>query len=338
METDQTKKPGGGYGRVAAEGQDPGGSSGGYGRAPVAGQAPGGTRGGHGDGRASVAGQAPCGSSADQESVHGSGQDRQESVGYYIKSAMATTSDYQEAVGGNGRAAVCYRYDRYNQYMDLYLRGRPTSSFWEPIWLSKPLVFHDKGMLLAHEYLLERNPEFEPSSTRYYEHDLVDLTDEVTDVLNNDPGPMKCFRMDSSYWNNSTLDYWVSVLSTKRIQKLTLVNLPHPCNLEFPIYDLQSSNLDSLSLAFMTIPDMDVNCFEYSNLTSLQLSACSFNGRMLSWIVSDCPRLQKHTIGLCIENLRLISKTLEKIILWQCKASWIIVSECPKLRHLIVGV
>ncbi|XP_062204803.1 uncharacterized protein LOC133906803 [Phragmites australis] len=228
------------------------------------------------------------------------------------------------AVGWDGHA-----HDKYEQSLDLYLFGRPVSSYWEPIWQGKPLVLHDKQLVLATEYL-----------GRCHEGEVMDLSEEINAILNNHPGPIAYFRVDSSTWKDARgqLISWVKILSNKRAEEVVIINLSHKSDLAFPIEDLQSPNLRCLRLAFLKIPDLDLFVFDYSSLRELQLLCCSYDGRRLSWVINDCASLQHLIIGFSVENLKISSKSLVTLQLLQCTASWLVIDSAPNLWLLATGV
>ncbi|CAN6330503.1 unnamed protein product [Urochloa humidicola] len=291
----------------------------------------GGEGGGGGGGGAAVEGGSGAAVKRKGEGVCDAAGKAEGEGGGSLAVARSSIPGGQEAVGW------------YDQYMDLYLRGRPTSSHLEPIWAGRPLRIHDRGLVLAQEYLRGRNPEareLDLVNKITYSGKIVDLTLEITDILNNHPGPVDSFRIDSSCWHdaNSVLLEWIKILSEKGISRLMMLNLAHSPDLLFPIEDLQSPRLIHLSLGFMKIPDLELNCFDYSCLVTLQLFGCSTNGRRLSWVISHCPCLEELVVGLSSENLRVISQSLVRAQLWECQASWFTVSSCPNLKLLTLGV
>uniref|UniRef100_A0A0E0F998 RING-type domain-containing protein n=1 Tax=Oryza meridionalis TaxID=40149 RepID=A0A0E0F998_9ORYZ len=108
--------------------------------------------------------------------------------------------------------------DDYNPYVDLYKFGRPAPDFWYSVWMRGPLVLHDKKLLLASDSLgVHRGGE------------IPDLADAITDVLDNHPGPVSYFRVDSTTWtDDNQLVKWFETLSNKSVEEITLLNIGCP--------------------------------------------------------------------------------------------------------------
>lgn len=151
--------------------------------------------------------------------------------------------------GGQVRAArtldgnIFNNQDKYDQYMNLFIYSGPVSSVWEPIWETKPLILHDMHLVDASEFVARRGePTVEcrvedkystPDSTGMAKQTTdstqemdseaaprVNLTNEITDILRRHPGPVECFRIDTSIWTDSgTSVKWIQMLSDKWIQE-----------------------------------------------------------------------------------------------------------------------
>nr|ABA91360.1 hypothetical protein LOC_Os11g04260 [Oryza sativa Japonica Group]ABG22351.1 hypothetical protein LOC_Os11g04267 [Oryza sativa Japonica Group] len=168
--------------------------------------------------------------------------------------------------------------DDYNPYVDLYKFGRPAPDFWYSVWMRGPLVLHDKKLLLASDSLgVHRGGE------------IPDLADAITDVLDNHPGPVSYFRVDSTTWtDDNQLVKWFETLSNKSVVEITLLNIGCPVSTILPISELLSPNLTTLRVGFMKILDSDLLSFEYSSLSVLQLIGCSYRGADLNYLEIRC--------------------------------------------------
>ncbi|WVZ54701.1 hypothetical protein U9M48_005461, partial [Paspalum notatum var. saurae] len=238
----------------------------------------------------------------------------------------------RHAAGGTVSAAVPLplgaegsKYDR------LSLSNLPRSCVWQSIWESTPLCLHDQNVV---ESIGRGNGCL--STAKVTEGlDVVDVSENITSILKNNPGPVRSFCVDSSKWTNQKrLLHWLELLSAKSVQELTIINLGHPVGITFPIQELQSQNLQSLCVGFLKIQDLDLHCFEYSALRVLHLYACGFEGLKLSWIVSDCTSLQELCVAFCTENLRINSQSLLKIRNWGNVADRFVIEGAPRLIEL----
>lgn len=107
---------------------------------------------------------------------------------------------------------------------------------------------HDKKLLLASDSLgVHRGGE------------IPDLADAITDVLDNHPGPVSYFRVDSTTWtDDNQLVKWFETLSNKSVVEITLLNIGCPVSTILPISELLSPNLTTLRVGFMKILDSDL--------------------------------------------------------------------------------
>ncbi|KAJ1274193.1 hypothetical protein BS78_05G044400 [Paspalum vaginatum] len=128
------------------------------------------------------------------------------------------------------------------------------------------------------------------------------------------------------------------MLSNKSIQEITVLNLGHKTSTGFPVEELQDGRLSALSIGFMTLPDLDLSCFNYSALQVLCLFSCTFEGLKLGWIITDCVSLRELRVGFPTENLKINSKSLEMVVVWGTKASWLVIEYAPKLDVLMTSI
>ncbi|EAZ17371.1 hypothetical protein OsJ_32894 [Oryza sativa Japonica Group] len=119
--------------------------------------------------------------------------------------------------------------------------------------------------------------------------EIPDLADAITDVLDNHPGPVSYFRVDSTTWtDDNQLVKWFETLSNKSVVEITLLNIGCPVSTILPISELLSPNLTTLRVGFMKILDSDLLSFEYSSLSVLQLIGCSYRGADLNYLEIRC--------------------------------------------------
>uniref|UniRef100_A0A0E0MJD4 F-box/LRR-repeat protein 15/At3g58940/PEG3-like LRR domain-containing protein n=1 Tax=Oryza punctata TaxID=4537 RepID=A0A0E0MJD4_ORYPU len=222
-----------------------------------------------------------------------------------------------------------YKYDHdYDPYVDLYKFGRPAPDSWYSIWMHGPLVLHDKGLLQASDSLgIHRGGE------------VPDLADAITDVLDNHPGPVSYFRIDSSTWtDDNQLVRWFETLSNKYVKEITLINIGCPVSTILPINELLSPNLTTLRVGFMKILDSGLLSFEYSSLSVLQLICCSYRGAELNHVVSTCNTLIELNIGYSMEDLTINSRSLQELHIWNSRGGFLSVEYAPNLKLLSTGL
>ncbi|KAF2909400.1 hypothetical protein DAI22_11g022800 [Oryza sativa Japonica Group] len=236
--------------------------------------------------------------------------------------SLAAGSSIAGGHGGDEASRFEGRYeDDYNPYVDLYKFGRPAPDFWYSVWMRGPLVLHDKKLLLASDSLgVHRGGE------------IPDLADAITDVLDNHPGPVSYFRVDSTTWtDDNQLVKWFETLSNKSVVEITLLNIGCPVSTILPISELLSPNLTTLRVGFMKILDSDLLSFEYSSLSVLQLIGCSYRGADLNYLVSTSNTLIELNIGYSMEDLTVNSQSLQELHIWNSRGAFFPVS-CVKTR------
>lgn len=218
--------------------------------------------------------------------------------------------------------------DDYNPYVDLYKFGRPAPDFWYSVWMRGPLVLHDKKLLLASDSLgVHRGGE------------IPDLADAITDVLDNHPGPVSYFRVDSTTWtDDNQLVKWFETLSNKSVVEITLLNIGCPVSTILPISELLSPNLTTLRVGFMKILDSDLLSFEYSSLSVLQLIGCSYRGADLNYLVSTSNTLIELNTGYSMEDLTVNSQSLQELHIWNSRGGFLSMEYAPNLKLLTTGL
>ncbi|GJN13895.1 hypothetical protein PR202_gb00651 [Eleusine coracana subsp. coracana] len=199
---------------------------------------------------------------------------------------------------------------------------------------SPPLVFHDKELLDASRFIHDEE------GVALRKDRGSDFTHEITSVLNNHPGPVSNFRVDSSVWSGGSgqLGIWMSMLSRKGIQEVVIINSALPTDVSFPITALESTELRSLSLGFLSISDLAIGAFEYSSLTELRLFGCTYDGQALSAVISECSSLRELVIGFSVHDVSIISQSLVSIKMFNSNATSFTIDYAPKLQILSTGV
>jgi hypothetical protein len=220
---------------------------------------------------------------------------------------------------------------KYYPFAHIFQGGAPDRSAHDQ-WEARPLVFHDRHLVMAMEQ------EGDVASNSIGE-ETPDVSSNITSILNEHPGPVRSFRLDSSTWaKDKDLTSWLRVLSKKSVQDVTVINLERRSDTSFPIEELQSGNLRILCLGFVGLPNLDLYCFNYSGLQLLHLFCCSFQGLKLAWILTDCTSLRELGISYCKENLTVNSKSLETVRIWGTRANRLVVRSAPKLTAIVTGI
>uniref|UniRef100_A0A0E0MJJ8 FBD domain-containing protein n=1 Tax=Oryza punctata TaxID=4537 RepID=A0A0E0MJJ8_ORYPU len=233
------------------------------------------------------------------------------------------------SVSGNGADDSGNSQGEHDCSRDLYLAGRPVPESWRRIWEASPLVLHDRVLLQAKEDLGIFSGDGAPN-----------LTSVITSVLVNHPGPVSCFRIDSSTWSHGTdqLSHWMKILSRKGASEFVLINLACPTDLEFPLDELQCSILKILRLGFLRMPELNMFSFYHTpSLRVLQFISCKFSEHGLYAAIESCKTLVELQIGFSDENMRIRSDSLELIQIWQSSGSRLVIEDSPKLKVLVPG-
>ncbi|TVU29068.1 hypothetical protein EJB05_20611, partial [Eragrostis curvula] len=173
-------------------------------------------------------------------------------------------------------------------YHDLFVFLRPGSIAMDAAWKAAPLVLHDKGLVAASEDLIKNLP--------YLAGQVPDLRDTISKILRRHPGPVALLRVDCSVCPGpELLADWMDELSGKAVQRLAMVNLSQPRELEFPLHLLHGDgSLISLEVGFFSIghelgEDFDTR---FGSLATLTLAGCAFDGGALSTVIHRCCALR----------------------------------------------
>lgn len=220
--------------------------------------------------------------------------------------------------------------EKYDPVPELLLCcGEVLSKPWRSIWQETPLVFHDKKLVRPLVILKAASPGV-----------VLNLTEQITNILEKHPCSIPYFRMDSSSWTGgqSKLSEWLTILSKKKASEIIIVNREEARSLEFPLDDMQSPCLTSLRLGFFSLQDLDIYCFNYSNLGTLDLIGCSFESIRLYYVIKDCKNLTHLGIGLSVKDVRISSESLEEIQIWKCNMTHLSIEFAPRLQKLVNGI
>lgn len=82
----------------------------------------------------------------------------------------------------------------------------------------------------------------------------VDVSEDITRILDSHPGPVSCFRMDASEFPSpERLRRWIEALAEKQAQVVIMLNLTGPPDMEAPLHHLRSRRLTYLAVGFLSI-------------------------------------------------------------------------------------
>lgn len=200
-----------------------------------------------------------------------------------------------------------------------------------------PIIVHDK-IFVSSQKSKDRELHAAISGDDEEWSTGVDVSDEITSYLTQSIEPVVSFRVDSSKWPNSTcLETWLDLLSVKSVQELDLLNLGHCVSTVFPIDCLQSKNLQVLRIGFFAVI-LDLLCFNYSSLHTLEFFSCTLEGNKLSWVVTDCPALKVLKVYYCSVDLHIKSNTLQVLDCFGNIGNRIVIASSPKLLSIACGI
>lgn len=200
--------------------------------------------------------------------------------------------------------------------------GFVRSDPWRAIWRQQALILHDADIVRA-----------------VGNGGQVDVTQAITSALQNHPGPVKHFRVDSSQIpkGREQLEEWLALLRHKGVEEIVLVNSRWPCDMiEFPINDLNCESISQLRLCFFRISDIVLTYVE--NLTTIDFCFCSISAQDLSALIDQSKNLKELSIGYYDGDvIRITSKSLEILLIWQSTIKRIAVKTASKLRRVLLS-
>ncbi|KAL6642234.1 hypothetical protein ACP70R_020415 [Stipagrostis hirtigluma subsp. patula] len=201
--------------------------------------------------------------------------------------------------------------------------GRILSNPWRIIWEREPLILHDAEIVRAAKAIGVR----------------FDLSQRITAILQNHPGPVRYFRIDSAIIENGSeqLEVWFELLKEKQVQEVVFVNCGWPSEMiELPLRDLDCESVKRMRLCFVKISGI---CLNYvKNLTVIDLSGCSINSQDLYALVCQCTNLKELDLGLYEGDIiRINSGTLEILLIWNSTVRTVAVKNAAKLQRVLVA-
>ncbi|TVU27017.1 hypothetical protein EJB05_29595, partial [Eragrostis curvula] len=207
--------------------------------------------------------------------------------------------------------------------LELARFGSVTSDPWKAIWEQQPLILHDADIVRAAKGIGCQ----------------VDVLKTITSVLQHHPGPVRYFRVDTCQIINGRdqLEEWCDLLKKKQVEEVVIVNSRWPKDiLDFPINDLNCESLRQLRLCFFRVSDIVIPYVE--NLTAIDLCCCTISTLDLYALVDQCKRLKELDIGYYEGDvIRIDSKSLEILLVWQSTVKIISVNSALKLRRVLLA-
>ncbi|CAL4995641.1 unnamed protein product [Urochloa decumbens] len=201
--------------------------------------------------------------------------------------------------------------------------GSIKSKQWKTIWEKEPLIFHDADIQCAAKAIGVQ----------------VDMMKRITSILENHPGPVKYFRLDTSQIENGReqLEEWFNILRKKEVEEVVIVNCGWPHQIvDFPINDLDCASLRCIRLCFFRISDSVLKYVE--NLTAIDLSGCAISSQELYALVDQSKSLRELDIGVYEgDSIRINSKSLEILLIWSSTVQYVSVQNALKLRKILVA-
>ncbi|CAL4982190.1 unnamed protein product [Urochloa decumbens] len=158
----------------------------------------------------------------------------------------------------------------------------------------------------------------------------------ITSILQNHPGPVKYFQIDTSQIENGReqLEEWFNILRKKEVEEVVIVNCDWPHQIvDFPINDLDCESLRCIRLCFLRISDSVLKYVE--NLTAIDLSGYAISSQELYALVDQSKSLKELDIG--VYAIRINSKSLEVLLIWSSTVQNVSVQNALKLQKILVA-
>ncbi|XP_034606045.1 uncharacterized protein [Setaria viridis] len=191
------------------------------------------------------------------------------------------------------------------------------------IWEKDPLILYDAAIVCAAKAIRVK----------------VDMMKMITSILQNHPGPVKYFRIDSSQIENGRdqLEEWFNLLRKKEVEEVVIVNCSWPHQMiDFPINELDCESLTRIRLCFFRISGTVLKYCE--NLSAIDLSCCTISSQDLYALVDQAKNLKELDIGHFEgDAIRISSDSLEILIIWSCTVQSVSVQNAMKLRKILVA-
>lgn len=84
--------------------------------------------------------------------------------------------------------------------------------------------------------------------------------------------------------------------------------------------------------------NLDLFCFNYNSLHTLEFFSCKLESTKLSWVVTDCPKLKELKIYYCCVDLHIKSDSLQVLDSFGNIGNRIVIVSAPNLHSLVCGI
>ncbi|CAO2202758.1 unnamed protein product [Urochloa humidicola] len=188
-----------------------------------------------------------------------------------------------------------------------------------------PLIIHD----------IQLSPDHTRESIINGNISCLSLARNVSKVLDQHPGPIDLFRIDSTTWrerNNLQWRVWFEKLISKSVKEVIVCGRWPRSPMEMlPNNLMHCKSLQKVHLCFFSLPKITDDVV-FPCLQELQLCYCVFESADLENVLRNC-NLIKLTLGYIKlgDTLRIESETLRKFSLWSCDIDALCLSGTPSL-------
>ncbi|CAN6231169.1 unnamed protein product [Urochloa humidicola] len=200
------------------------------------------------------------------------------------------------------------------------VRTAALSRRWLHAWTSTPLHLDDSHLLrIDHDQRIQR----------------------LSRLLLSHPGPFRRVRLALTCFGRhpAALRLWVSLLDTKRVEDLVLVNRPLPVDIALPTDIMRCTSLRRLHLGFFAFPSITTGG-GFGELTELGLYCVVMASRDLSHVLSSSPKLEKLSIVASYGSTECVCvnahKKLRSVVVWSSVVDEIFVQDAEKLERLVL--
>ncbi|GJN28335.1 hypothetical protein PR202_gb16445 [Eleusine coracana subsp. coracana] len=177
-----------------------------------------------------------------------------------ILACTGTEGDIRDSGGASTKSVEVLAYDIIGP--DLARYGYILSNPWRVLWEQNDLVLHDTDIMHVAKAVIGQ----------------LNLSQRITTILQNHPGQVRYFRIDSCWLENGTeeLEEWFEMLKLKNVREVVFVNCRWPFDvIDFPLNSLDCESLERLRLCFVKIADICLN--HVDNLMTIDLACCSIS-------------------------------------------------------------
>ncbi|CAN6242710.1 unnamed protein product [Urochloa humidicola] len=201
------------------------------------------------------------------------------------------------------------------------VRTRVLSRHWRQYWSSTPLHLDDAHLLRSKE---------------------DQRIQRVSRILLAHPGPFRSVRLIFTSFDHhpAALQLWLSLLATKSVEDLVLVNQPLPVDTALPIDIMRCTSLRRLYLGFFSFPNITKHLSDFSELTELGLYCMVMTSRDLSYLLRISPVLKKLSIVASYGSIECINvrahKTLCALVIWSSAVKEICIQNSEHLERVVM--